>query len=695
MRKPGHTPGLASGGPLRAFVRAFLLLLSLFAVNCSRDLQTPLAPKWDVDLTVPITDRTLTLGEMIDRDSSLIHVGAGNQLVFSKSVAAPPTFVGDQITWTPSAATGQLRLGAFSMKVDPVILSMNVPGLVPGATVPVPASSFVLPDVPNAMQDEATITCASGTIGMTIRNNLPVQLVGTSPVKLVDGQGTIQAFFDFTNVAIPPGGSQTIYDDLTDRTIGNGTGISGFSFHTPGSGTPVTIPADSMLVATLSTSGLRASNAHMSGIPAQRLVDNAKTNMDFVDSTIIQDVRAKSGRLALEFRNRINLGVLLKFRLSELWRSVGGRMVQFEDSVSLTADGEASYEMNLAGYRIASPTGGLVTSLELVSAVIIPSDVTTPVGLHDTDKVEISMSMLSPIVIDSANAVLKPTWIDMNTVVPLGLGTAVQKYKWQLLIPSASLVLNTNSTVDCPADLYLTLSATKDAAGNLATLTVPASQRRLTGGQGVITFDETEVGAFLSQLSAGLPDSIRISGKVLVNPSDVYVPGAAGLRSIGRNCSFGGTLSLNVPLKVGFGGSVYCDTAAVGDGKQRPPSGEVDGVNTGRVMMQLENALPMQVGVKLRLMDFMRQPILTIPQSGVPVQMTSASVDAQGNVTMPAHSTVVLELNHAEAQLVSPACYVEYTFDLSTSLGSPAVYFKTTDYIHVQSWSEISYGVNK
>jgi len=112
-------------------------------------------------------------------------------------------------------------------------------------------------------------------------------------------------------------------------------------------------------------------------------------------------------------------------------------------------------------------------------------------------------------------------------------------------------------------------------------------------------------------------------------------------------------------------------------------------------MMELENALPMQVGVTLRLMDFMKQPMLAIPQSGVPVQITSASVDAQGNVTLPAHSKVMIELNHAEAQLVSPACYVEYTFDLSTSLGSPAVYFKTTDYIHVRSWSEISYGVNK
>jgi hypothetical protein len=285
--------------------------------------------------------------------------------------------------------------------------------------------------------------------------------------------------------------------------------------------------------------------------------------------------------------------------------------------------------------------------------------------------------------------------MDLNTVVALNLGRETQKYRWQLLIPSASLVLNTNFTVGCPADLYLTLTARKDAAGNLAILQIPASQRRLSGGQGVITFDETEVGAFLSQIQGGLPDSIGITGKVLVNPPDAYFRGSAGVRNIGSNCSFGGIVNLDIPLKIGFGGSIYRDTLAVANGGQNRANGEVDGVNTGKVLMELENALPMQVGVTLRLLDVMRVPMLTIPQNGTPVQVTSATVDPQGNVTLPAHSKVVLELNHAEAQLISPANYVEYTFDLSTSLGSPAVYFKTTDYIHVRSWSEISYGVNK
>ncbi len=695
MKKPGDSPRLHAGRAPRVLLRALVLLFPILAAHCSRDLQTPIAPTWDVDLTVPITDRTLTLGEMIERDTSLIHIGAGNQLVFSQTVAAPPTFVGDQISLTPSYGTAQLHLGTFNVTVDPVTANLSVPGLPPGATMPIPASSFAIPDVPNAMPGSASITCASGTIGLTIRNNLPVDITATSPIKLIDRQGTIQGFFDFTNVSIPSGRSQTVYDNLADRMLGNGATISGLAFRTAGSSAPVTIPPDSMLVATIFVSGLRVSEAQMSGLPAQRLTDNDRASISIFDSTIIQEARAKSGRLALEFRNRINLGVVLKFRLSELWRPVGGRMVQFEDSVALSAAGEASYDLNLAGYRISSPSGGLVTSLELVSSVIIPNDVNTPVGLHDTDKVEISMTTLSPIVVDSASAVLKPTWIDLNTVIGLNVAQMSEKFKWQLLIPSASLVLNTRSTVTCPADLFLTLSAKTSPAGDLAVLQIPATQRRLSGGQGVIIFDETEVGRFLSQIPGGLPDSIWISGKVLVNPSDVYYPGPAGVRNIGRNCSFGGTVNLSVPLKVGFGGSTYSDTLQVGDGNQRPPNGETEGVNNGRVLMELENALPMQVGVKLRLLDFMGQSMLTIPQSGQPIQINSAAVDQQGNVILPAQSKVTLELTHAEAQLISPAEYVEYTFDLSTSLGSPAVSFRTSDYIHVRCWSEISYGVNK
>ncbi len=98
---------------------------------------------------------------------------------------------------------------------------------------------------------------------MTIRNNLPVDVTGTAPVKLVDSQGSVQAFFDFTNVSIPAGRSQTVYDSLEDRTLGNGTSVSGLSFSTPGSGVPVPIPPDSMLVATIFVSGLRVSDAQI------------------------------------------------------------------------------------------------------------------------------------------------------------------------------------------------------------------------------------------------------------------------------------------------------------------------------------------------------------------------------------------------------------------------------------------------
>src|SRR5512140_3030362 len=141
MKKPGETPCLHAGGASHVILRAFYVLIPILAVCCSYDPMTPKAPQWDVDLTVPITDRKLTLGEMIERDTSLIHEGAGNQLVFSKSVAAPRTVIGDQISFTPSYGTADLKLGTFNVTVDPVAMSMSVPGLPPGATMPIPASS--------------------------------------------------------------------------------------------------------------------------------------------------------------------------------------------------------------------------------------------------------------------------------------------------------------------------------------------------------------------------------------------------------------------------------------------------------------------------------------------------------------------------------------------------------------------------
>jgi hypothetical protein len=76
----------------------------------------------------------------------------------------------------------------------------------------------------------------------------------------------------------------------------------------------------------------------------------------------------------------------------------------------------------------------------------------------------------------------------------------------------------------------------------------------------------------------------------------------------------------------------------VGDGEQGPANGETEGINNGRIMLELVNALPMQVGVRLRLLDYERQPILVIPQSGQPVQIVAASVNQQGDVVLPAQA---------------------------------------------------------
>jgi hypothetical protein len=236
------------------------------------------------------------------------------------------------------------------------------------------------------------------------------------------------------------------------------------------------------------------------------------------------------------------------------------------------------------------------------------------------------------------------------------------------------------------------------STGEVVYLDIPAGQRRVQAGGGAIAFDGAEVGAFLSKLSGRLPDSLQVSGKVLVNPPDCYSRGAAGAGSVGRNSSFSGSVTLSIPMNLGISQATYRDTTGFGvtedGGGKKPGQSELANVNGAKLFVEVQNGLPAQVGVRVYLLDAMHRRLLTLPQSGQSLQVNAAAVDAQGIAAMPGTSTLTINLSHAEAQLYIPAEYVEYELDLATaSGGSPAV-FLTSDAVRVRVWTQCSYGVN-
>jgi len=690
-------PAAFSGTPLTRCVP--FIFFAFLSLRCFNQPLEPVAPSWDTNLSIPLANRRYTLSEIVEKDTSLLRTGVGGEVVYATMINAPPTFIGDLITISPIDTTVLVKFGAFNLATVPLYVPIDIPWLPRGSNIPIPDTTLIFADILDSISTFQRVIMESGSVSLTLDNNLPVAMDVLNPIQLLDAQGSVVATFVYVPATIPPNSSLTATDDLSGRTLDNTIRVAGLRFHTPGSASPVSIPTGTFFAATLSTSNLKARYAEFAEIPPQRLSDNDTTHLPIDDSTLVRELHLRTGQLQLQFASRVNLPMLFKFRLNELRRRVGGVFVPYEDSLFLQARGSGSTVIDLAGDRIQSQSADLIRSLEVVSSVILPAGSGYPVTVSDTDKVMIAVSRLAEIVVDSAVAVLKPTWVSVSSEFPVSFGELPTRFSGRLNIPSASLAFATISSIGFPMDLEIRVGG-RTAAGDSVFLQVPASEKRLQTGTDLVQFDLAEVGQFLSQFSGQLPERLRLIGRVLVNPPDVYMPTLAGVGRVGSNSSFGGNLALEVPLMLGIVNGTYRDTLAIGDttadgyrdytiNKNR-----LNDVNRGKMYIEVENGMPLQVGVSLRLLDQTRQSILLVPQSGQGVQITAAVVDGGGNVILPAQSTSSFELSQSEVRLFNPAEFLTYAVSMETTPGSPAVRFRTTDYVRVRIWSTLSYRVN-
>ncbi len=678
-----------------------VLPLALLSLNCFQEPLSPIMPSWDTNLTVPLANRLYTVSEIITKDTTLLKTGSGNQITVSKSVAFKPTYVNDLLTLNPRDTSVQMQFGAFEVTVADQVTPIDIPWLPKGYTVPVPDTSMVLTDVQSKLPSFENITLRSGTVSLKIDNNLPVAMDIQGPIYLRDQSGSIVATFSFSPARIAPHSSRTASDNLAGKTFDSDYQITGLQFHTPGSTTPVTIPSGNLLVATISASNLKASRATVTDLPAQRMADGDTARLRIDDSTVVRELYMRSGGLRFSFTNGVPLAMVFKFRFTELQRRVGSSYVPYEDSLALAPSGTGSMTLNLANTRIKTLDGSLVKSLSVLSSVAIASVSGQTVTLSETDRVSVAVTKVSSIVVDSAVGVVKPTWVNIDSKIGLNLGVIAQKFSGQINVPSASLTLATQSSIGFPADMYVRIGAKKNAAGDSVFMTIPASQRRVASGQDFIHLDPSEVGRFLTQVSGKLPDSIRIVGRALVNPDDVYLPNQAGVGTVGSNSSIGGSVIVDLPLTLGIANGYVRDTLALGD---TTGDGHKDftldkektkHLNSGKVYVEIENGLPVGVSVKLALLDRTQRLLLSVPQSGSPLTYAAASVDGDGNVVAPSKSTRVIELTAQEAEQYNPAELISYAVQMNTTDNGPAVKFKTTDNVRVRVWTHLKVKVVK
>ena len=674
---------------------ASIVAISAIALNCMNKPLSPVAPTWQTNMTAPVSVRSYSLADLVAKDTSLFGiVPGGTQLVYRTTVQSNLTFVGNLVSLSPVSCSAQAQIGAIAINGASFALDVPFPpGFPRGTTTPVPPLTFTSSSLQGKLPGLDSVRLQSGTAELHLRNNLPVPVTVQNQITLMDADGTACGSFDFgSSATIQPKTESTASLDLAGKFLTANLSLTGVTLTEPGSAQAVSIPTDSLVVAILVAKNPVVRSAIVTTIPAQAASKCVNASLAIKDSNLVSDLSVKSGSITIHFQSSVPVNVSFSYSVGELFTPSGSA---YTDNIPLPANGTFDRTLNLAGYRLHSPGGAFISALDVAGTLAL-SQISGEgqVKIQETDGVTMTLTSTS-IVADNVVGVLKPTWVNINAVLPIKLGDLSKKFKGQVNIPEANLRLIPQSTIQFPLQLDLKLQAESTGGQMLSEMDVP--QTRMTGALQPIDFVPGDVGKFLSSISGQLPDSLRVQGAVLINPD--YV--TTSPQSVGSTSWFGGQIQVSFPLTCSLTSGRFSDTASIGDTSGGGAQGHTlvdqktaSSMNGITLHIVIDNAIPLQVALKFGLLDRGGRLVMLLPQTAGDSITIPAPAVSGGSVQAPAHAERIITLAGTEVQQFNSAYSLAYNLTLATA-GTGAVEFDSTQKIRISVWAEFSYQVNK
>jgi hypothetical protein len=412
-------------------------------------------------------------------------------------------------------------------------------------------------------------------------------------------------------------------------------------------------------------------------------------SIPLTSQTLVREAWLNRGDLSFQIVNNADLSMTLRFRLPELLGPTGQ---VYEQVLTLSARDSRNVAVNLARHRITSSGGGFLRALRAECTVdALAGGAGDTITVHATDFVSVGVTS-GLIVADSIVAALQPTLIAVDETVGLNLSSISDRFRGSLEIPAGDLRFTPRTSVNVPAELNLTLQG-RDAGGRVVSLAMPA--QKATAQLSAVDFAAADVGNFLTQFAGRLPDSLRVVGTLLLNPDYDTTSATA----IGRNCSFAGDVDLAVPLRLRIAGGSFADTLVLGDttadgrSDKRLDDDLLNGTQTARIVVEIDNGLPLAVALRVDLLDRSRNRVLTLPQTAGDSVLVAPGVVINGDVQSSTRTVRILEISGSELRQFNVADLVRLSLGLSTP-GTTYVNFRATDRVRVRVWTQSCYRVN-
>lgn len=695
-------------------LKFLLLFLCASGLNCIEAPLAPVAPTSDIQLSIPLLNRTKNFLEFTSKDT-LLKTSSDGSYIYASSQSMKPIGI-DTIKFTPKSAFQQVNLGAFL--IDPptpfgdtlTYLEITRADSLP-PPMPSPSQNFPLPAIvtaPAASFENATFE--SGTMTLSVHNTFPVPIDFPDPIIIKNRKTTAPidtneiARFSLTGKSIQPGAVSSVSTSLANTTVRNSFSVPSFRLHAQASSGIVIYRQSSGIEYTVTFSNLAVRSAKAI-IPSQALLATRDTVFTLEDSLTLQSASFRSGSFDVIFQNNIDVDARVSFTVRELLDKTTG--APFTINRMLKAKETARIPFNAGTMKVQTSSTAIGTRLTLSAALgSIESQVLRQVS--STDYVRVDFQPRSAFVIQSITGRIKPASLNINVGSGgINFGEFSDKFKGNITYDSVKMAVKLSMTGGFPTDynLYIVAMNRRISPTRIDSVVLPppfgSTTRRIFPAQGnvaqIVLDNSTGFNSFLSRFFPSVPDSFIIRGSALMNPPDVF-PTAQGIQTIYDSTKVYATTNLSFPLKLGLAGGEVSDLVTLTD-EDRLEEDVVKSIKTGTIYFEVTNGLPVQLVLQSaflgKLIGGKRDTLLWIPSDG-PRTIAAAPVDQGGSVASSRTTAFLVQVKQSDMAKYNVADAIWYRLRVETTGGgSAAVKVRTTDFVTVRASATMVYTLNK
>lgn len=680
------------------------VLFFIFLYGCFEKPSEPVLPTWDVDLTVPILDKTFTLGELVEKDTTYFKIGTNNQIYYSTTGELEATTVGDNLKISDISTSAQTQLGNFEIK-DPGTVTADIKAyeIFPSLSQNLPPGNYIIPSNSpgqtvsanfTAFDNFQSVTFDNGVLKVTATNELPVPLIFPGGLKIYaqsDPSNPIIALF--VGDTLNPNSTKTVEANLAGKTLPAELGFTATIFSPGSDGQVVYLDVNQMFLkvsATLENLSIAEATAR---IPTQ--TEPVVIDSSFIlepnepQPNLINEIVFKSGQMSIKITNNIDLGLNGSLTLYNFKRKWDNSPLQISLNIGRknSANNQVIQSINLADYKLVGDLSNQISYRVEVRTEDTGDEFRT-INKNDGLSAEINLSNL---VIESISGKVKPTEINFEEqrISLDGLKDYREKFKGGLRLDDIQVELNLVKTAQFTFDMNLKVKAKSVKTGKVDSLEIPVDQRRFSGTSHRIVLNKSnsDIVNFINSFTSGdgeLPDSLFITGFVFLNPN-------YELGQVSSSDSIYGSITISFPASFGISNAEFKDTSEVEELSEDTKK-EIDKMNYGKLIVQIENGLGVELRFRATLLGFVMDSLIAIPKVSDFI-IASAPVDNNGFSVGTSKSVNVIELERNDIQKFKNMKFIRSFISLNTAGNGEIVKFRTTDSIKVKIYGTLNYKV--